>query len=295
MKNKNLPRLPLVLSVFFISGAAGGIYEIVWTKQLLLVFGSSAFAISTVLTVYMAGLAIGSFYIGKHIDKKPEEPIRLFAHLELCIGVLGLLLLFFIPLINKLYYLFYLDFYLKNIVRFVLCFIILLPPTILMGGTLPVLSKGCFTGERNFSRNVGGLYAINTIGAMSGIFIVGFFLLPKFGVIFSTISAVFFNMVVAVLAILISNRLKRNQVVALELENDSEDKENRIKIHLNREQWLSKCILLSVAAIAGFTSMSYEVIYARLLKLVFHNTIYGFTTILVAFLAGIGFGSLWWG
>ena len=116
--------LAIVLSVFFLSGAAGGIYEIVWTKQLLLIFGSSAFAISTVLTVYMAGLAIGSFYIGKHIDKKPEEPIRLFAHLELCIGILGLLLLFFIPLINKLYYLFSLDFYLKNcqIVRPSICY-----------------------------------------------------------------------------------------------------------------------------------------------------------------------------
>jgi spermidine synthase len=303
MEKQKPALMPVILSVFFLSGAAGGIYEVIWTKQLLLVFGASSFAISTVLTSYMAGLAIGSYFIGKYVDRKQDNPIKIFAFLELCIGVCGILIIFLIPLINKVYYSLYStllpNFYLKNIVRFVLCFLVLVVPTILMGGTLPVLSRGLFTRENSFGRHIGSLYSINTLGAMSGALLVGFFFLPNLSIVRSTLWAFAFNSATALIAFAVSNRYLAAEKLAVKpishgerakkKKKETEDKKTKMPFG---DEPLPGTLLLGVAAVAGFTSMSYQIIYTRLLKLVFSNTIYAFTIILVAFLAGIGLGSL---
>lgn len=303
MENNKSTLIPVILSVFFLSGSAGGIYEVIWTRQLLLVFGASTFAISTVLTSYMAGLAIGSYFIGKYIDKKNVNPIKIFALLEFGIGICGILIVFLIPSVNKIYCSLYssllINFYLKNIVRFVLCFLVLVVPTILMGGTLPVLSKGLFTRENSFGRNIGSLYSINTLGAMFGALLVGFFLLPNLGTLRSTVWAFAFNSAAALTAFTVSRySIAAEKIDVRSVSSNKQAKKKkeetagrRAKMPL-RDETLPGILLLGVAAIAGFTSMSYQIIYTRLLKLVFSNTTYAFTIILVTFLAGIGLGSL---
>ena len=294
--------LYIILPIFFLSGAAGGIYEVIWAKQLLLIFGASAFAVSTVLTSYMAGLAIGSFFMGRYVDKNPGNPIRIFALLELGIGICGILIIFVLPLINRIYYSLYPsilpNYYLKNIVRFVLCFLVLVVPTILMGGTLPVLSSGLFTREDSFGKYIGSLYSINTLGAMFGALTVGFFLLPNLGIMNSTFWAFAFNAATALIAFAISrsylavgNLTGETLPTGKASQKKKETAGKKTETPL-RDEYLPGTLLLGVAAIAGFTSMSYQIIYTRLLKLVFSNTVYAFTIILVAFLAGIGLGSL---
>ena len=307
MKQDNSSILRVILPVFFLSGAAGGIYEVIWTKQLLLIFGGTAFAVSTVLTSYMAGLAIGSLYIGRYIDKRPANPIGKFAALELGVGLCGILLLFALPLVTRLYSLSYSSllpsFYLRNLIRFALCFVALVVPTILMGGTLPVLSKGLFSGERSFGLSIGSLYAINTFGAMFGAVLVGFLLLPRWGVASSTIAAASLNALVAVFAFSMGRRRETGaEPEAGEAQPGPQGASRRKSKERDAARGIAEgaCadeappgwLLLAVAAAAGFTSMCYQIIFTRLLKLVFSNTVAAFTTILVAFLAGIGIGSL---
>ena len=133
-----------ILVLFFFSGTVGLIYEVVWNRMLTLVFGSTVFAVTTVLTAFMAGMAIGSYYLGRYVDKH-KNPLKIYAYLEIGIGIYALIL----PLIlagTDFIYVFlhhhlHTSFYLFSIVRFILCFIVLVIPTTLMGGTLPVISK----------------------------------------------------------------------------------------------------------------------------------------------------------
>jgi spermidine synthase len=296
LKSRSTSLLSAILPIFFLSGAAGGIYEVIWVKELVLIFGGTAFAVSTVLSSYMAGLAIGSYLFGRYIDKAKRDPVVLFAALELGIGLCGALILVILPVLNRAYYSIYTDLsphlYLKNTIRFLFCFFMLVVPTTLMGGTLPVLSKGLIRKEGTFGLYIGRLYAVNTLGAMFGALCVGFFLLPAVGVIRSTLTAFALNCVVAIVAILVYRHSSKNMYVMEGLESGVAKRKRESKKEALPGMTVPGSLLLVVAAISGFTSMSYQVVYTRLLKVVFSNTVYAFTTILVAFLAGIGLGSL---
>ncbi|UCF06364.1 MAG: fused MFS/spermidine synthase [bacterium] len=296
MKNRSISLLPVILPIFFISGAAGGVYEVIWAKELILIFGATAFAVSTVLASYMAGLAIGSYLFGKYIDRSGRNPIAIFALLELGIGVFGILILIILPLVNRIYYSLYPSLithtYLRNIVRFLLCFVVLIIPTILMGGTLPVLTKGLVQKEKFFGLFVGRLYAVNTVGAMTGALCVGFFILPALGVRLSTVTAFILNAVTAVIAY-VAYRYALGTKPAEEIVSRPAGgrRDDGRRTGQKQRATVPGTLLLVVAGIAGFSSLSYEVIYTRLLRLVFSNTVYAFTIILVAFLAGIALGS----
>ncbi|UCE48240.1 MAG: fused MFS/spermidine synthase, partial [Phycisphaerales bacterium] len=179
------------LPLFLASGAAGLIYEVTWTRSFGAVFGNTIFAVSTVLTAFMLGLALGSWLLGRTADKS-SRPLLFYALLELMIGIYA----FGFPAILAATDLFYRwffrafdpGFYPLSLVRFFLSVVILLVPTSLMGGTLPVLSKlwaeplDKSSDKRPIGRNVGSLYALNTFGAVVGSFLAGYFLLELFGV-----------------------------------------------------------------------------------------------------------------
>ncbi len=194
-----------LLACFFLSGAAGLVYEVVWVRVLTLTFGATVLGVSTVLTAFMGGLALGSFLFGRYIDARPDaDPLRLYARLEAGIGVYCALtpLLFF--LLEKTYVGFahvaHPGFALLTAVRFVLCFLVLLLPTTLMGGTLPVLSRYLVREFGSLGRGVGGLYSVNTFGAVLGSFGAGFFLVPFLGVRGTICLAAIANLAVAAAA-----------------------------------------------------------------------------------------------
>src|SRR5215216_370492 len=133
-----------VLLCFFASGMSGLVYQVVWVRELVLVFGATTFAVSTVLTAFMGGLALGSFYFGRR-SEKISHPLRLYGVLEIGIGIYGLLVPLIFSILPNLYHplwqWLHLSFFALSIVRFMFAALVLILPTALMGATLPVLSS----------------------------------------------------------------------------------------------------------------------------------------------------------
>ncbi|MBI2861572.1 MAG: fused MFS/spermidine synthase [Chloroflexi bacterium] len=175
----------ILLSFFFLSGIAGLVYEVVWTRKLLLIFGSTQYSVSTILTVYMAGLALGSLWFGRLADRA-DRPLRYYALLELGIGAYAL----FTPLLFagldalqvNLQRLFPAEYASFSWVRFALSFVTLITPTVLMGGTLPIMARYFVASETTLGRWVSWLYFTNTFGAVFGALLAGFVLIILLGV-----------------------------------------------------------------------------------------------------------------
>ncbi|MGH9866811.1 MAG: fused MFS/spermidine synthase, partial [Candidatus Polarisedimenticolia bacterium] len=200
-------RLPLLL-IFFLSGASGLIYQVVWNRGLVLVFGSTTYATSTVLAAFMGGLAVGSLVVGRRGDRF-GNPLRVYALLEMAIAVLSVLVLFAIPLLVPLYRIISgggeASMPVLTMARFVLSCLVLLPPTALMGATLPILSAHLERrgegGGADAGTGAGALYAANTIGAVAGTAMAGFVLLPALGMMKSALVAAGFNLVASAAAL----------------------------------------------------------------------------------------------
>jgi spermidine synthase len=175
-------RRALLLVVFTLSGASGLIYEVLWTRRLTHIFGSTTLAVSTVLAAFMGGLALGSVLLGAWADRNRERALRGYGLLEIAIAVLGLA----IPLLLKAVQTIYLAVApaLENapmaffLVQFVLVGAVLALPCALMGGTLPMLARWMVGREEEIGGRVGALYAANTLGAFAGTAAATYGLLP---------------------------------------------------------------------------------------------------------------------
>lgn len=168
----------LVLLAFGLSGAAALIYEVTWTRAISLVLGSTTYALSTMLSTFMAGLAIGSLIGGRIADRR-NNLIELFAFLEAGIGVFGILTIPLIyalpPIYLYIYRAFHLNFTLFLGIQFLLCSAVMLIPTILMGMTFPLVSKAITREMAEMGRKVGNAYSVNTSGLLLEPFQVVFF------------------------------------------------------------------------------------------------------------------------
>ncbi|MFZ1948223.1 MAG: fused MFS/spermidine synthase, partial [bacterium] len=174
----------LVLGLFFLSGATGLVYEVAWTRMFTTVFGNTVQAASTVLAAYMGGMALGSLAIGRRGDRL-ARPLAAYGLLELGIGVCALVMPLAIGGLTGLYSSVFQAFGQRplpvTIIRFLLSFGMLLVPTILMGATLPILSRFAGREMARLGSGVGALYAVNTFGAVLGSFLTGFVLLEAIG------------------------------------------------------------------------------------------------------------------
>ena len=173
---------PLVFLCFFLSGASSLVFEMVWTRELTLVFGATTLAISTVLAVFMGGLALGSVLAGRYADRV-RDPLFAYALAEAGIGLYALLVplaLHVYPRVNEgLFHAFGDRFILLSLGRFFATALLLVLPTTLMGATLPLLGRAIMQRPGDFgltSRRVGSLYSANTFGAVLGTFLAGFVL-----------------------------------------------------------------------------------------------------------------------
>jgi spermidine synthase len=269
------PFLPILFFLFFGSGCAALIYQVVWLQLLQLVIGSSAVSLGVLLGMFMGGMCLGSFILPRLIDAR-HHPLSVYAILELGIGVMGLALLFGMPLINGIYTA------IGGSVMFraVVAGVCLLPPTMMMGATLPAIGRWVETTPAGVSW-LGFFYGGNIGGAVLGSLLAGFYFLRVYDMATATYVAVLLNTAVAVVAILIAGRTTR------ELPTESADQAAGTAEHAAAG---SRAVYLAIA-LSGLTALACEVLWTRLLSLVFGATVYAFSLILGVFLFGLGIGS----
>lgn len=283
-----------IFTLFFFSGVSGLAYQVVWTRLLTLIFGNTMLAASTVLAAFMAGLAAGSFAAGKYIDRKPRQMVRIYALLEAGIGIFALLFPTLLALVEPVYITFYqglaANILVFNLMRFVICFVLILVPTFLMGATLPVLLKRFVRGSQTIGRQVGLLYGLNTAGAVTGALLCGFLFLRVLGMQLTTLVAAAINLAVATVAWLLG---KNDQGREEQAEPAAPPGSQDIKESLPLQEYPAavKFMVMIGIGISGFCALAYEVLWTRMLNLFFHNTVHSFTTMLATFLTGIALGS----
>src|SRR6516162_5352600 len=202
----------VVLACFFLSGASGLILEMLWTRMLTLVFGSTTLAVSTVLTAFMGGLGLGSFLAARYADKL-KNPVRAYAAAEAAVGAYALvvpLVIGLYPGLNRWLWSAFGDRYaLLSLLRFIASAGLLIVPTTLMGATLPFLARHFVTRPwelRRVGLRIGTLYAVNLFGAVMGSFLAGFVFLPTLGIRWTNVTAASFNLSLAA-AIVLARRL----------------------------------------------------------------------------------------
>jgi spermidine synthase len=187
---------------------SGLVYQVVWVRELVLVFGATTFAVSTVLTAFMGGLALGSFYFGRR-SHKITRPLRLYGILEIGIGIYGLAVPFIFAALPIVYHPFWrwlqLSFFAISLVRFIFAALVLIVPTALMGATLPVLSSYYARDAERIGLRVGSLYSLNTFGAVLGAAATGFVLIPTLGMHATTVTAAAINIILGAVALKVSS------------------------------------------------------------------------------------------
>jgi spermidine synthase len=284
----------LILGFFFLTGLTGLAYELVWIRLLILAFGSTQFAITTVLVVFMTGLALGSFIFGRIIDSHPV-PLKVYAIIEGALGLYCILSPAIFGIVKNIYLswgggsgggIHYASF---EPAQFVLSFAALIIPATLMGGTLPVLVKYLASASGRVGFHTAIPYAINTLGAVIGCLITGFFSLYILGV---TTTIYVAGAVDIIIGILVFGLFARRSVAlpeGIQLPPGPEEPDTAVPSGASRS--LGPIIITSFA-LSGFCSLAYEVLWTRVLSLVLGSSVYAFTIMLATFLAGIGFGSL---
>jgi spermidine synthase len=281
----------LLYILFFFSGASALIYQVVWIRMFGLVFGVSAFATATVLTSFMAGLGFGSFCFGK-IASRSRDPLRLYAFLELCIGLFGLIFPFLYSALKVLCIHLPGDvqssFLKMTAVRFALSLLVLTVPTVLMGGTLPVLSRIFVRDLRTIGRRIGHLYAVNNAGAVAGCLAAGFIVILLAGVRGTVYVAAGMNIGIAFLAW----RMRRTSTA----QTPSAETVLHVAVPAPPDSVFFSTplagLVLLLIFIEGFVSLAYELVWTRILSAsVLGNSVYSFCIVAAVFILGLSLGS----
>ncbi len=265
--------LPLLLFLFFGSGCAALMYEIIWLQLLELVIGSSGVSLGVLLGTFMGGMCLGSLLLPR-IIRPDRHPLRVYAFLELGIGLLGILVLYAIPFFAD----FYANFYSHGIfARAVIAGICLLPPTLLMGATLPAAARFVESTPEGVSW-MGFFYAGNIVGAVAGCLFAAFFLLRVFDMPTATYVAFGINLLEALVAIVLATKSSHDHIPA---------EEEPVAINASS----GRSLIYLAIALSGLSALGAEVVWTRLLSLLMGGTVYSFSIILGVFLVGLGIGS----
>jgi spermidine synthase len=270
--------LPALLLLFVGSGCAALIYEVVWFQLLQLSIGSSAVSLGVLLGVYMGGMCLGSLLLPKYLNAR-HHPLRVYALLELGIGLFGIIVLFAVPIVGRVYTSIAGTGQVSLVLRAVAAAICLLPPTLLMGATLPAIARWVETTPRGVSW-LGYFYGGNLAGAVAGSLLAGFYLLRVFDMPSATAAAVALNVLVALLALLVAARTPHTVITA---------PIDAVPVQAAPAD-VTRLVYIAIA-LSGLTALGSEVVWTRVLSLLFGATTYTFSLILAVFLVGLGIGS----
>ncbi len=292
MNRNNLQRDLIIYFCFFLSGAAGLAYEVLWTRILSISFGHTVYAVTTVLAAFMGGLALGSLLIGRLADRV-RSPLLVYGLMELAIGLTCLAVPLLLGTVRNIYLYFYpslmMETGLKVAIQFGLAASVLIIPAALMGGTLPLLVRGLTRDTGETGLKVSHLYGINTVGAACGAFAAGYLLLPVLGNRGTNLVGVTLNLAVGVIMILLAIK-----VPAYHREPSSTSGKSTIAdasgTGINEHSTLDWILLFGIG-LSGAIAISYQIVWTRALLLVIGTSTYAFSSILVTFLMGLGLGS----
>jgi spermidine synthase len=270
--------IPLLLVLFIGSGCAALIYEIVWFQLLQLVVGSSAVSLGVLLGTYMGGMCLGSLLLPRYVSAR-GHPLRVYAIIEGGIGVCGLLVLLILPLLDHLYAAIGGSGLLGILLRALVAAVCLLPPTLLMGASLPAIARYVESSRRGVSW-LGFFYGGNIAGAVLGCLFAGFYLLRVYDMPTATYVAAAINAVVALLSYRLSTRTRYEPTPPA----DSPAPKASPLPAAQRSVYVA-------VGLSGLTALGAEVVWTRLLSVMLGATVYTFSIILAVFLAGLGLGS----
>ncbi len=275
------PHKRLIYLLFALSGFCALVYEVLWTKYLALAFGTTMPAVSIVAATFMGGLALGSYLVGRRADEE-QNLLRLYVWLEVVIAGCAAASPFGMELLTIAHTaverLLPTHPLISHAIHLVFGALLLLPPTICMGGTFPLMCR--FFARRKSGGQIGRLYAYNTLGATLGTFSAGYLLIPNLGLTATLFLAVAGNLAIAGLVFQLSRQPE------LSGGRDASRAGRPLQPIRAREHWLP---LLAIGII-GFLTLAYEILWTRVLLLFLGNTTFAFTMILSAFLVGIAIG-----
>ncbi len=265
-----------LFAAVFVSGLSALIYQLIWVRLLGLTFGVSSFAVATVVAVFLLGLGLGSYFFGKW-SERAANPLRLYMYVEVGIALASLasyLIIDFLPVYRYVYEAAYnnLDFYGLSIVRLALSVIVLLPPVFLIGGTMPLISKYFLTASPTLGSGFSRIYYLNTLGAFAGALLTGFVFVKYLGVPATLMIAVACNLLVAA-GIAASKTITEPQP-------DSAASSSPYSY------------MLIILFVTGFISLSYEILWVRILSTYGLSTSQAFALIVAGFLLGFSVGSI---
>ncbi|MGA3178822.1 MAG: SAM-dependent methyltransferase [Verrucomicrobiota bacterium] len=268
--------LPLLLLLFVGSGCAALIYEIIWLQLLQLVIGLTSVSLGVLLGTYMGGMCLGSLLLPRLVSAN-RHPLRVYAALEFGIGIIGIAVLFGMPWVSQIYTATGGSGFSGIMVRAAVAAVCLLPPTLLMGATLPAISRWVETSPREVSW-LGFFYAGNIAGAVFGCLLAGFYLLRLYDMRTATFVAAGINGAVALIAFVLAWWT-----------SFVPEKQNA-KAQIQPEGCGRRSVYIAIA-LSGLGALGAEVVWTRLLALMIGATVYTFSIILAVFLVGLGLGS----
>lgn len=287
--------------LFFLSGAAALIYQVVWARSLGLVLGASHLAVATVLSVFMAGLALGNRLLAGVADRS-ARPLRLYGLLECATGLSALGFLALMAVYPRLFGALAGDVAddrtSLTALRAAFALVAMIVPTTLMGGTFPVMTRFVAADPATFPRQLARLYALNTLGAVAGTLAAGFLLLRHLGATATLLAAVALSLAVGIAAI----RLQRGAIHAnapaaspaptppAAAGADATPASNGGPADERAEPVIARAMIAGVA-LSGFCALGYEVLWTRMLTFGVGTSVYSFAIMLAAFLSGMALGS----
>lgn len=275
---------PFLLLLFFFSGFAGLSYQVVWVRELSVIFGKTNAAITVVVSVFMLGLGLGSLFWGKR-KITSQTLANTFAFLQFGIAGGSFILLLVFPYLSQIYqgsvHQLNLSYTLILIFIFFLCAVLMFIPTFLMGGTFPVISQLYIRKQEGLGKGIGLLYGINTFGGILGAGMTGYFLIGWIGQKETQLIGIIINIVIGAWF------LKMREPGPVKI---GPKKQKKIPKSPGYPVPLQKFLILA-ALLTGFAGLAYEMLWTRTLAVFTSNSIYSFSSILVVFLTGIGIGS----
>jgi spermidine synthase len=279
-------RYRIVFLLFVLSGATSLVYEVLWLRQLILIFGSTQFATSTILSTFMAGLALGAFIGGRTLTGRRLSPLAVYGALEIGIGIYALLVPWLFDQLSPVYRALWEagaseSFLLLSLAKFAGIAAVLLPPTVLMGASLPVLARQVADDPLRIGGHVGLLYAVNTCGAVLGTFFAGFVAIPRMGMQRTLWTTAATSLALGIAACLVSRSHGRTTTAA-EPPPPTSGPAAPSPLRLR--------LILLAFGLSGFGALVLEVAWTRVLALVMGSSVYAFSLMLLAFLIGLAAG-----
>ncbi len=279
---------PFLLLLFFFSGFAGLCYQVVWIRELSLIFGKTNAAITVVVSVFMLGLGLGSLFWGKR-KIKTQALSKTFAFLQFGIAGGSLILLLVFPFLSQIYQgltqQFNLPYTVVLVFVFLICAVLMFIPTFLMGGTFPVISQIYIRKEAKVGQGIGLLYGANTFGGILGAGLTGYFLIGLMGQRETHLIGILINILLGI------SFLKMKEKQPVKTKPEKKQKKPQVIPGSGDSPVSMQKFLILTAFLTGFAGLAYEILWTRALATFNSNSIYSFSSILVIFLAGIGIGS----